>query len=362
MKLKLLCLPLLLTLLALGASEQAITTATGDRVVTFKFQPGQDMFYIPYGGNDVELNRLYSLMDEYRAEITNGTIPIHVDGYCASDETPEAGFKIAVARSNRVKSEVITHKGLSEEHFVTNNHTTAFRDAEGQAHRDMVVVTLRIPAKTELRDDTAEQERIERERAQAEAERAAREQAERDALLSQTEPAAPAKPYCFAVRTNLLYDVFLTPTLGIEWRVNENIGVKLDGNYSYWGDEKGKVQKIRLISPEVRWYLLDAKRFYVGASANFGEYNIYKGMIGSMFPDNKGYQGKLWNAGLTVGYQLYLSRSFSLDFNLGLGYTKFEYDSFTVTNETRVYLEKDKSKNFWGPTQAGISLVWTLGK
>lgn len=386
MKLKLLCLPLLLTILALGASGQATTTATGDRVVTFKFQPGQDMFYIPYGGNDEELNRLYSLVDEYRTEITNGTIPIHVDGYCASGETPEAGFKIAVTRSNRVKSEVITHKGLSEEHFVTNNHTTAFRDAEGRAHRDMVVVTLRIPAKTELRDDTAEQERlarereaaerarleqqqrekaererIERERARAEAECAAREQAERDALLSQTEPAAPTKPYCFAVRTNLLYDAFLVPNLGLEWRVNRHVGVQVNYGGSYWGDSHGKVQKIWLLNPEVRWYLLDAKRFYVGAAANFGEYNIYKGMIGSMFPDNKGYQGKLWNAGLTVGYQLYLNRSFSLDFNLGLGYTKFEYDSFTVTNETRVYLEKDKSKNFWGPTQAGVSLVWTIG-
>ena len=59
---------------------------------------------------------------------------------------------------------------------------------------------------------------------------------------------------------------------------------------SYWGDSHGKVQKLWLVSPEVRWYLLDAKRFYAGASANFGEYNIYKGMVGGLFSSDTGYQ------------------------------------------------------------------------
>lgn len=165
----------------------------------------------------------------------------------------------------------------------------------------------------------------------------------------------------FDIRTNLLYDAFLLPTLGVEWHVNHHIGIKLDGSYSFWGDENGNVQKVWLVSPEVRWYMLDYKRFYVGASGNVGEYNIYKGMLGGLFSGDTGYQGKLWGAGLTVGYQLNLSRSFSLDFNLGLGYTRLEYDSFSILNDTRVYKEREKSRNFWGPTHAGISLVWTIG-
>ena len=61
-----------------------------------------------------------------------------------------------------------------------------------------------------------------------------------------------------------------------------------------------------------------------------------------------------------MGYQLYLFRSFSIDFNLGLGYTRSEYDSFGMTDGVRVYKERNKTNNFWGPTQAGISLVWTI--
>lgn len=373
---------LLLTAL-IGALTIGETFAqTAEKVVTFKFLPGQDMFYIPWGGNNTELDRLYSLVDEYRSDITSGKMPVYVDGYCASLESREDNLRTAAVRSNRVKSELITNKGLTEENFMTKNHAAAY-----DGHRDMVVVTLRIPAKAEpdnarleqerrereaaeqARRQQAERERAERERAEkeraererAEAERTAREQAERDALLSRTETAAPMKPYCFAVRTNLLYDAFLTPTLGVEWRINRNIGIKLDGSLAHWGDEHGKVQKMWLVNPEIRWYMLENKRFYMGASANFGEYNIYKYMVGGLFSGDTGYQGDLWGAGLTVGYQLYLSRSFSLDFNLGLGYTHLKYDSFTMSGETRVSKEKDKSKDFWGPTQVGVSLVWTIG-
>jgi len=348
-----------------GAFAQTTTGQDDEQVVTFRFPAGQDMFYIPYGGNDAELSRLYSLVDEYRTEITSVRMPVHVDGYCASLPTTDENFKTAVVRSNRVKSELITNKGLLEEYFITKNHATAY-----EGHKDMVVVTLRIPAKPEpeVKPEVVIVEQPQQPIVEQKPEPAVERQQPEAVTERQPEPqviapvpTALSKPYCFAVRTNLLYDAFLLPTLGVEWRVNQSIGIKVDGSRSWWGDRHGKVQKIWLVSPEVRWYLLDAKRFYVGASANFGEYNIYKGMIGSMFDDNKGYQGKLWGAGLTVGYQLYLSRSFSLDFNLGLGYTNLEYDSFTISNETRVYQDRDKSKDFWGSTQAGISLIWTIG-
>ena len=170
-----------------------------------------------------------------------------------------------------------------------------------------------------------------------------------------------ASPYCFAVRTNLLYDVLLLPTLGVEWRINRSVGVKLDGSLAWWSSGQDKVQKMWLLNPEVRWYMGNARRFYLGASGNYGEYNIYRYMLGDIVSKDTGYQGKMWGAGLTVGYQLFFSRNFSVDFNLGLGYTRFDYDSFGMINGVRVYKKRDKTKNFWGPTQAGISLVWTIG-
>ncbi len=173
--------------------------------------------------------------------------------------------------------------------------------------------------------------------------------------------AADLQTYRFAVRTNVLYDAMLLPTLGVEWRINSDIGVKLDGSLARWGGEHDKVQKMWLLNPEVRWYLLRDRRLYAGVSGSYGEYNLYKYPLGSLCSKDTGYQGSLWSAGLAVGYQLFLSRSFSVDFNLGLGYVRSDYDSFGLTEGVRVYKDRDKTKNFFGPTQVGVNLIWTIG-
>ena len=166
----------------------------------------------------------------------------------------------------------------------------------------------------------------------------------------------------FSVRTNLLYDAFLVPTFGVEWRANDHVGVKLDGSFSYWGSETSNIQKMWFISPEIRWYMDSPKQFYLGIGANVGEYNSYGYLLGGFYPDQTGYQGDLWSAGITAGYQLDLSSCLMLDFNLGLGYTRSNYDSFAVIDGARVCKAKKQHNDFWGPTQAGVSLVWKLGR
>lgn len=266
-----------------------------------------------------------------------------------------------------MKSELITRKGLKETDFVTANYARAYYN-----NKDVVVVTLRVPAKNVVepqpakegvkREAPAPQEVTVKKKEEPVAEKQPEANVERQPVpVAERLPSEPEQLYRFAVRTNVLYDAMLLPTLGVEWRVNRDLGVKLDGSLSWWGGEHGKVQKIWMLSPEVRWYLLHDKRFYAGVSGNYGEYNVYKYMLGGVLSKDTGYQGKCWNVGLTLGYQLYLSRSFSIDFNLGLGYTRSEYDSYGVTDGVRVYKERNNNKHFWGPTQAGISLVWTIG-
>jgi hypothetical protein len=365
----LLLVSLLGTLAIAEAPARTVAETPEYRTVTFRFVPGRDMFYIPFGGNDAELNRLHALVDEYRGQIASGAMPVCVDGYCASAGSRDDDLKTAAVRANRVKSELITNKGLVESNFTTRTHAGAYEE-----QKDIVVVTLRIPVKEVTRPEAVEDPATVAEPAAesgreeppvaAEPEPVAdqRPGAVADALAGRSvDPVARSKPWCFAVSTNLLYDAFLLPTLGVEWRVNRDIGIKLGGSLSYWGDGSGRRQKTWFVSPEVRWYLSDGKRFHVGAGANIGVYNIYGGMPGGLFPKDTGYQGDLWSAGVTVGYRLPLSRGLSLDFDLGLGYTSSRYDSFRVIDGVRVFRAKGVSKNFWGPTQAGVNLVWTIG-
>lgn len=182
---------------------------------------------------------------------------------------------------------------------------------------------------------------------------------------SESEPeqksaAEAEKPYTFAIRTNVLYDALLFPTLGFEWRATADLGLKMDASLSKWGKDGGKVQDMWMLSPELRWYLLSGKRLYTGIAGNLSRVNSYDyPAVKMLHRGGSGYDGIFRSVGVLVGYQVYLCESLSLDLNIGFGRNRFEYVSYTVDNGRRI--ESDhKSKVLWTPTQANITLAWTL--
>lgn len=229
----LLALVLMLSVCAVSYG-QADRPVAEEKTATFVFLPGNDLFLLK--GNEVELERLYALVDEYRTEIAAGEMPVYVDGYCASLPTSKENLTTAFVRANRVKSELILSKGLTEANFITNNYAHAFLN-----NKDIVVVTLRIPAKEEPRreEPVREEPRPQESQVKAQPQPEPEPQPTQEPVSAVApEPAVPAKPYCFAVRTNVLYDAMLLPTLGVEWRVNRDLGIKLDGSLAWWGNEK----------------------------------------------------------------------------------------------------------------------------
>ena len=112
-----LVLAVLLFPLTLAAQEKP------DTVYTFRFVTDKDMFYVPFSGNDKELARLEECVERYRQDILAGKIPLHVDGWCTAGESEADNLAMAKVRSNRVKSELIIRQGLTEECFVTKNHS-----------------------------------------------------------------------------------------------------------------------------------------------------------------------------------------------------------------------------------------------
>ena len=78
-----------------------------DTTYTFRFVPQKDMFYVPLGGNDMELVRLLECIGSHKTDILGGNLPLHVDGYCNSLDNEKENLRIAAIRANRVKSELI---------------------------------------------------------------------------------------------------------------------------------------------------------------------------------------------------------------------------------------------------------------
>ena len=80
---------------------------------------------------------------------------------------------------------------------------------------------------------------------------------------------------------------------------------------------------------------------------------------GSYKLSGTGRQGDLMGGGITGGYQLRLSDALSLDFNVAVGCLHADYEKYEVIDGVRVRAGKE-TKNWWGPVNAGVTLVWKL--
>lgn len=344
---RMMLLPLfLLLVLPLSAQSQ---TEEADSVYEFRFVPKRNSFFVPYKNNQSELQRLSLFVEQYRQEITDGRLPLYVDGYCNSTSDEAENLAIARLRSNRVKSELISRDGMREEYFITRNHAT-----DG----DYVTVRIFFPtAPKEAAKETAVQPEVKEVLTVAEPV-AENRQTESAVAVSESvaqpihEDKAKAASYTFALRANLLRWATLTPDLGIEWRINRHIGILVNGSWTSWSwDNKNRRYALWEVAPEIRYYIGKEKRGYIGAIYKVGEFN-YKF-------SGTGKQGDLMGGGITGGYQWKLNRALALDFNLGIGCIHTDYDKYEVIDGVRVRCGNE-SKNWWGPVSAGVTLMWNL--
>ena len=327
-----------------------------------------------------------------------GQMYISVSSYAASANDILTSERMAYIRNNRIKSELITQGGLTEQMFVTDR---AILSSYGKEKlRNVVVVTFpasvekvaeiagieaarRVENYNKERSGKAERERLFIEQAareKAEAERLAKEQAEREHLAAQekarkqaeterlaaereekeraeterlaAEAAAKAKAHSLSLRANLLRWGTLTPDLGVEWRLNHHVGILVNGSYTSWTwNSNDRRYALWEIAPEARYYIGKEKRGYIGAIYKAGSFNYKLSEIGK--------QGNLMGGGLTGGYQLKLNKALNLDFSLALGCLHADYDKYIVIDGIRVRQGKE-TKNWWGPISAGVTLVWNI--
>lgn len=389
---------LLITALLFIWELPVIAQQPTDTTYIFRFVPNDDMFYVPWNGNDRSLHQLLNILEKNKKQLQAGQMYISVSSYAASANDILTSERMAYIRNNRIKSELITQGGLTEQMFVTDR---AILSSYGKEKlRNVVVVTFpasvekvaeiagieaarRVENYNKERSGKAERERqfIEQAaREKAEAERLAKEQAEREHLAAQekarkqaeterlaaereekeraeterlaAEAAAKAKAHSLSLRANLLRWGTLTPDLGVEWRLNRHVGILVNGSYTSWTwNSNDRRYALWEIAPEARYYIGKEKRGYIGAIYKAGSFNYKLSEIGK--------QGNLMGGGLTGGYQLKLNKALNLDFSLALGCLHADYDKYIVIDGIRVRQGKE-SKNWWGPISAGVTLVWNV--
>lgn len=133
----------------------------------------------------------------------------------------------------------------------------------------------------------------------------------------------------------------------------------LSGNYNGWkfGDEAR--MKHWLVQPEARYWLCEKfNGHFFGLHAHYADYNVGGLKFLSKNMENHRYQGNLYGAGLSYGYQWLLSDRWSMEAVLGIGWAHLDYDKYPCATCGTVL--KSDTKDYFGVTKAAISIIYFI--
>lgn len=167
----------------------------------------------------------------------------------------------------------------------------------------------------------------------------------------------------WALKTNLLSDIVVRPSLGLEMTVASNISLGISGTYGWiscqpWHDN------IRLATADMEL------RYWFGNNSSALLKGLHAGIYGAVYRyeflfDGKGQQAKInWGTGISGGYTVPLGSCLSIDFGLSVGYIGGRYKKYEVSDDEyhhHVWTE-EKSGHYFGPTKAEISLIWLFSR
>ncbi len=173
---------------------------------------------------------------------------------------------------------------------------------------------------------------------------------------SARETGAETEPlHRMALKTNLLYDALLMPSLEAEFRIDDRWSVALEGDVAWWKNAgKHKYYQIATIAPEARYWFRTRKPWhghYVGVFAGGSWYDLENGKTG--------YRGEALLAGVSYGYMWPVSRCLSFETAVGAGYAYTRYEEYRPQDGHYLY-QQTKRTNYFGPLKLKFALVWRL--
>ena len=167
----------------------------------------------------------------------------------------------------------------------------------------------------------------------------------------------------WGIKTNLLYDATATINLGVEIRTGERMSLDISGNYNNWTFKNDRKWKHYLVQPELRWWLRETfDGHFFGLHGHYAIYNV--GSLPkppfSEYMNTHRFEGWLAGAGVSYGYRWNFDPRWALEATVGVGYAYLSYDKFNC-GRCGELLASAQTKNWFGPTKAGVSLIYGIG-
>ncbi|MDR0333149.1 MAG: DUF3575 domain-containing protein [Dysgonamonadaceae bacterium] len=164
----------------------------------------------------------------------------------------------------------------------------------------------------------------------------------------------------WGIKTNLLYDATTTFNLAVEFRTGEKTSLDLPLNYNPFTFSDNRKWKHFLIQPEFRYWTRETfDGHFFGLHGHYAYYNA--GNLPKPFSpymQEHRFQGWLAGAGVSYGHRWNFNR-WAMEATVGVGYAYLDYDKYECGN-CGEFLSSHK-KNYFGPTKAGLSLIYGIG-
>jgi len=165
------------------------------------------------------------------------------------------------------------------------------------------------------------------------------------------------------LKTNLLTDLAVMPSVGLEVNLSQKLSLGISGTYG-WMDDQPWHDNIRLATADMElryWFGNNSRALLKGLHAGiYGAVYRYDFLFGG-----KGNQAKInWGTGVSGGYTVPLGDCLSIDFGLYIGYIGGKYKKYEMSDDKYHHYvwTEEKSGHYLGPTKAEISLIWLFSR
>ncbi|WP_195452813.1 DUF3575 domain-containing protein [Alistipes communis] len=339
------------------------------------------MFYSPYRNNDKAIEAATELIDAHREALVKREAVVRIRGFC--DSYPTVGENLAAAKnhSNQVKSYFIVHAGMKEEYYRTSNKAFPYNGMKDivalvgikylNAPTDRKDSVRQTPAAAippavgrtgTTREDIAgipEPATAETPVPEPEDDRSEEElSATAESIIAQPtrEIAEYRRPVPLSIKTNLLYDAVLMPSLEFEYRFSERWSINVEGSMAWWHTDRRHVYyQLAQISPEARYWFKPQgprKGHYVGLFIGGGWYDLENG--------GRGYKGEGEYAGFSYGYMFPVGKYFAMEAGVGVGFLHTDYEEYLPLDGHYVYQQSGRV-DYFGPLKLKLTFVWNIG-
>ena len=160
-------------------------------------------------------------------------------------------------------------------------------------------------------------------------------------------------PTTMLIKTNLVYDALLSPSIELEYRMAPHWSVVADYSIAWWKrTDIHWYYQLMQFNPEVRYWFRADKSWhghYLGLFIGGGYYDLENGA--------RGYKGEHILSGISYGYMFPIGKRWSLDAGIGVGAMVTEYEEYLPMDGHYVYQQTSRTR-YVGPLKLKLSLTW----